>query len=114
MEDVTTCEDIWCIIFKRILKEAIRWYQGFPKGSIHTFFDLKIAFRQAYSHQTRRKGHNATLLIVEQGINVTLREYIKRFASIMQSIDKPTNEVVVLALQSSLKAKNYATFVAKT
>lgn len=109
-KDVTTREDIWCQMFRRTLKEeAIGWYQRLPKGSIPMFFELKSALQQAYSRQRRRKVHNMTLLNIEQGANGMLIEYIKRFATTVQSIDKPLNEVAIFTLQSGqLNATNYA------
>lgn len=46
-------------MFRRTLKEeAMGWNQKLPKGSIHTFFESKSAFRQAYSQEEGAK-HNA-------------------------------------------------------
>lgn len=71
-------DDIWCKMFRSTLREeAMGWYQGLPKGSIKSFFELKSVFRQAYNHQTRRKDHNATLLNIEQETNESLREFIE-------------------------------------
>lgn len=51
MEDVTKKDDIWCMMFRRMLREElIGWYQGLPKGSIISFLDRKTTFRQAYNH----------------------------------------------------------------
>lgn len=114
MDNVIDRDDKWCRMFGRTFREeATGWYHRLPKGSIRSFTDLKASFHQAYNHQIRRKGKNLALLNTEQGTNETLWEYIKRFAIVVQKADNLSNEVAILALQSGLKANNFATKVAR-
>lgn len=79
MEDIIDRDDISCRMFRRTLKEeAIGWYQKLPRGSVRSFANLKSSFCQAYNHQARRRGKNATLLNIKQGPNETLQVYIKK------------------------------------
>lgn len=69
-------------MFQRTLREeAIGWYKGLPKGSIKSFQELKVLFRQAYNHLMRKINKNATLLNIEKEANETLRDFVKRFAT---------------------------------
>lgn len=60
-----------------------------------------------------KKGHNSTILNIEQGVNETLREFVKRFTTALQVVDSPSDEVAIRALQSGLKGNNFTTKFAK-
>lgn len=42
-----------------------------------------------------------------------LQEYVKRFATTMQSVDRPSNEVAIIASQQGLQASNFAASLAR-
>lgn len=71
---------------EKLKGEAVGWYRNLPKGSINSFEDLEKAFKIAFGHKVRRKVLNTTLLRVVQGDQESTREYIDRFAAIVQRV----------------------------
>lgn len=53
------------------------------------------------------------MINIEQGINKTLREYMKIFANVIQQANNPLDKVAVLALLLGLKASNFAEKLAR-
>lgn len=53
------------------------------------------------------------LINIKQGLNKTLREFIKRFVTTLQAVDNPLDEVAIFVLQSALKPNNFPTKLAR-
>lgn len=67
IEDVTDRKDLWCRMFRRILKgDAINWYVNLPNNNINNFEDLQSKFLETFNHLIKRKTDHGALLNVRQ------------------------------------------------
>lgn len=110
----TSTNCMWCKVFLSTLEGmAHSWFNKIPKGSITSFRQVAILFRAQYMENIVRERMIGELMLVIQGSQESLREYISRFNLEASNILKLQQEVAVLAMMSGLRDRDFKSYLGR-
>ncbi|XP_021764610.1 uncharacterized protein LOC110729200 [Chenopodium quinoa] len=93
----------WCKAFPPTLEGlAAEWYGAIPKYSVYSYSQLKRMFMEHFITLVDRTKMTTELMLLVQGKDEPLREFITRFNKEATTIPNMSQEVALLAMQSGL------------
>lgn len=92
-------------MFSASLKgEAQTWYHSLPPGSIHSFVQLAELFEEKYRFNEKPKKGADALFTLQMERTESLRNFVKRFRSMLSEIQGGNDNVVVQAFKHALNS----------
>ncbi|XP_025626027.1 uncharacterized protein [Arachis hypogaea] len=86
---------------------AIRWFNGFPQGSIYEFSDISRAFLAQFTTRIAKTKHPINLLGITQRPGEPTRKYLDRFNDECLEINGLTDSVASLCLTNGLLNEDF-------
>ncbi|XP_021766311.1 uncharacterized protein LOC110730796 [Chenopodium quinoa] len=110
----TNSDAVWCKVFPTtLIGAAADWFNNLEVGSVDSFERLTEMFVGQYVSNSVRQRTSGELMAVEQRLDESLRDYIRRLNNEANTIPKLQQEIAVMALMNGLVDSDFKRYLTR-